>query len=229
MRILLYISLICLTHSALAQNVQQELEAVSAKYRTNNYTYTVQYAYYNDAKSASASETYNGFVKQKGNNFHYKIGQNEVFRTAQYIVAIDKSTKLLMLDTVVQEEKYIGQSPKMEDVLKIYEQVERRQEGNLIAYKVNNPQFGLAYMDVFVQPTEQYITKIVMYFYENRAGKDPKSIRNKLEIQFSNVQFNAEIASSYFNATKYITRNKTGYQPAPAYTSYKFLNNLNNK
>ena len=210
-----------------AQTVQEDFEKIAKLYEKRSYSYNISYAYYNDISSNNASEVLNGFVKLNGNNFHYKIGDNEVFRNTKYIVVLDRSSKTLMLDTVFQQERYTNTKIDMTELLKVYEGVTKEQKNGYTQYKLNDPQAGVAYMTIDVNDSIGYIQGIGMYFLENRKGKDPKSLRNKLIITCSNVKMETNYPAIYFNENKYFTRENKKIQISPTFKNYDLINHLN--
>lgn len=210
----------------LAQDVKSEFEKIGAKYQLKDYSYNVSYSYYNDTSSSKPDEVLNGFVKVKGSMFHYAIGSNEVLRSSSHIVAVDKQNKVLMLDSTYGAEEPEAQPFTVDELLKVYEKVVRREDGGSIIYTLNNPMAGIKKIKLNVDKEQLFVKKIEMFFYENRPGKDANGVRNKLVMNFTNVNLKANQKESSFSISPYFSISNGVYTPNNRYKSFEIINHL---
>ena len=220
-------SLLAQTAGSTTSPVAEDLKKISAKYSSGDLSMSFKYSYFYDINVNTPNKVLTGEMKQKGELYYYKLDQTEVMRTANHIVMLDRKHKSLMLDTVIgNPEPQSSSTIPIDSLIQFYGTIEVKDEGDYRTYKLMSPLEGISHTLLKVNTQSWTIKSIEVYFYENRPGKDPESIRNKMVIDYTNFQEPCKQGKSFFDVAKYVSYTKNKYQAKPAFRQYTFMNNL---
>ena len=224
---LLYILLLLSTFSW-SQSVLEELQAIEKGFKGNNYSFNITYNYFNDVANSHPDEIVKGFTRVNGNKFHYTLGQMEVISNGELILVADNESDVLMLDSAHQSQSPEQIGPiNMSELEAFVQKVKRIETDDMLEYSIPDPANGIQRMILKVNKASKAFVGVELYFYENRPGLNPKTVRNKLIIEFSQVNMKANLSDSHFQLNKYLLGTETGFQRQSKYKNYDFINHLN--
>lgn len=227
MRALFFYIFIGIGILASGQNIEQELAQISNFYTSKNYSYKLSYYYYNQANSTKADKVLSGEVHAKESQYFYKIGKYEVLRNKKYHIVLNGDAKQMIIDTAVGEQI----DPNMEqgtpaDLQSVLDSLERSQKGTIISYTYRNPKPGIAYMVYKTDTSLKYFHTIEVYFYENRQGRKPNAIRNKLVMRFTEFNNVGTSELEMLSENKYFSVINGQTKINKQYNTYHIINQL---
>lgn len=210
-----------------AQNFVQDFKAINKAYTVGDISFNIRFDYYNDYKSSKPNYFYTGMVKLKGNLIYYKINGIEYSYDSIYTSLIDHNSKTIMIDTIRNKPNVMSRINFIDSLANCYERIEYKElDNNCAKYSIYSHLPGISHSEIVFNKETKLIKKITIYFLDLRENAVKGSIRNKLEISYTNINTDAKNSLEYFRIQRIVDIKQRRVVAKPLYSRYEIINNM---
>jgi hypothetical protein len=232
--------------------LSSQLNAINShlKQTDTELAFTIEMKSFEDAKDVKPSRSESAEFLSKGFN-HFYMGNN-LSSTLQHedkMLILDKEEKKMLLinqDYGQKQQAITGLFKNLptDSILQLCSSIVLISKSeNLSTWKLNfdSPLYPYSYIQLQINTKNQLLKQIVLQYaneipLESEDGQTERLVRPRLEINYTPLQFNAELEkklklSTYVQhtanrkSTKSTTQSLTDYKPSKAYQNYQIINN----
>lgn len=220
--IALMLCLCCFTATSYAQDIIQDLEQVYAKfYQTENLYTEVEVKSYTSQQVKTPSYTEKTVIHKSGENFYYKMGNQEMLMNEDFVIWVDHTEKQLIC-TRRGKGKNLKSFQSMPDIAGMKDQLKDAvlvgNKENVKHYQFKNETGQIKESNLYLDMKQGTIKKMI-YAYNPDWIQSTK----KVEINFLKTELNKSYTSNFFSETKFIKEVDKQIQAQEAYRDYEVI------
>lgn len=189
---------------------------------------TVAFKIYSEGSNVPL-ETEMGFYRVSNGSVNFKYFGVEVLIDNNLVVTSDDEGKKIILDTVRTSEGVAGKSAVdlyLDSLFKYYKDVKTLDLGNgIYKYDFYFDRGSYSKVEVYVNSTTFFITKIVNYLSEKIEVTEGNFKSIRAEIEFSNIN-TSPLFTNEFNRNRFVQKVEGTYQLVPRYSTYTLVKML---
>ena len=227
LRLLLVTIAYCLTTTYVsAQDFIEDFKKINAKYKDSSYHMKLSYNYYNELSSAKPDEVLQGEVRKQGQKYYVKMHKMETIISGGIFLQVNHDLKALILDS----NRASYSSPlgvPLDSLQKFYKGAKYKEQDSVTSvYKIPSIGKGIAYTQIYFNKVNYEIERIAIHFLDLRKTAAKGALRNKLIINYTQVDFTPTFNTKSFSQSKYIYKSNGTYKVSKAYKHYRLVNNI---
>lgn len=190
----------------------------------------ITYKVYLNQKTTVPYETQVGIFKQHGNLRYSKLSNIESIENKDYLLVVDNDDKRIVISNPVKFNPGKITMLNLDSAFRTCSTVVPFTSGALQGYQLvfkTDVVSAFDKIDLYFNKKTYIVEKLVFYYRQKMKliNDDKESAEKpKMEILFSQFNFQNITDVSLFSESKYIEKKKGGYIPVNAYTSYNVIN-----
>jgi len=227
-----FLSIICLLLSANLSGQQADsffTKSIAEYASKKQLSYNATYSYFNNYKSTKADRVVKAKFAMLDSQYYWNLGNIEIQKSKRFISIIDHESKTLMVDksqsanVAAMTKKQLDSMMNTYDSLKVLSNTQ-----SVITYRIFTRAKGVSYMDIAIIKSTGLLQSMRVFFMDFRNGNRNKlKVRNRLDIQFQNMNSSSITNLNSFSYKKYFHVTKGEIKPTTKFVRYEIINHLN--
>lgn len=225
--------------ASMAETPRQIITAMNKAYlQLNSYSVQFNYKLYTDGKAQYPIETAIGQLSRTTDCYYYKMEDMEYMRNSKYMVAVDHSKRLVILNkSSVQAKTPLAfvDSVMLNYGFAIKEITDTKDAYHYILTPPSSEMEEYERVDLYISRRDRDVQRVVLYLVEQPEGETQADLNGKtielkkprIEIEYQHLAKNVSLSPALFSESKFLAPDKTGkLKLIPRYSSYKLFNQL---
>ncbi len=212
-----------------AQDAKTDFEKINRMYyQSEQLRMDVRYDLFFD-NEVKPADSESGVYKRNKNEYYLKQAGNEMLVTGEHLIAVDHSSKVMIVETAKGHVNPANPlKMDLDSLLRFYEKIEFYKTGarqELSAYRFSFKNGLYQSIEVVFDPATFYVKEIISLYREKMPDAANVNRKARLRMSFSGMG-TTSVFDNDFKPSHYVTAGKNKLVPAAAYTNYKLLTNL---
>ena len=209
-----------------AQDFISDFKKINLKYKNESYVLKMSYNYYNELNNSKPDQIQYAEVRKGKNKYYLKLHGMETIISNGVFLQANHDFKSLILDTArAAYSSSIG--IPLDSLEGLYQGVKYTKiDSTTASYSIPSMGKGISHTDIQFNPRTYEINQIEIFFYDMRKGAKKGTLRNKLRINYTEVDFTPLFNEESFSHSKYLYKTSNTYKVKKAYQKYSLVNNL---
>lgn len=227
-----WLLLVTIFSKGFSQNSRSDLQKINEKFLTcQKLSVNIIYKVYPSFSSVTPIEETNTRYLKQGNKFLSEMGEFTLLQNSKYFVAIDFSGKTIAINTPVKPEQLFGGiNFDIDSLIKYGAKVKHENfsstEKRIVIFLNEDLKDEIERFEIFYDPETFIPSKLVFYYaYAISAddeGKLPEE-KPRIEIVYSNIDFNPSISEKAFSADEIFTESRGEFLAGLRFKDFQIL------
>lgn len=215
---------------ACAQGVKSEFRKINETFaHASSVSMDIKYELFLDGASVP-EEVETGRYIRNGRKYYTLQAESEVVITDEYMYIIDREQKVLGVDRKIDERRIMNPlQANLDSLYLLYsktEEIPARREGEK-GYRFFIKEGPYSMCEVYYNASTYFVTEIRNVFRDKVSDSNDKLRSAVLRTTFFNINTHPDALFQVFDDKRYIKKINSRYQPAEAFSHYRFINHLN--